>query len=279
MEKLISDIASYIDFMKIKFDLSASIHLVREYSLKCYITGAGKLMAYNCHINPYCLKIKSDKKRHSHCLRCQRRIFYKCRSEDFFEGSCFADVHEYIHAIKFNNEAIGFVSVSGYKSNNIRFEKNTELQEIYNANLKSLPLPSTLLDAVIPPLCRMTELLIGYMEKRQANYASQNNDYQILLHYFNEHHDSINLSELSRLLGRSKSFISHLFKKNNGHTILYYCNLLKIQDAKVLLVSTDMSITNIAFAVGFNDLSYFINTFKKVSGYTPLQWRKTHLPG
>ena len=65
-----------------------------------------------------------------------------------------------------------------------------------------------------------------------------------------------------------------MFRQKNGQTLKSYCNSLKIRDAKALLRETDMSVTEIAYAAGFCDCRYFINTFRKITGTTPLKWRR-----
>ena len=66
-----------------------------------------------------------------------------------------------------------------------------------------------------------------------------------------------------------------MFKKESGLTLKAYCNNLKIEDAARLLYQTKISITEIAFMVGFNNFSYFINIFKKIMGMTPLEYRNS----
>lgn len=64
-----------------------------------------------------------------------------------------------------------------------------------------------------------------------------------------------------------------MFKKKSGRTLKEYCNILKINDAKVLLESSDMSVTEAAQMSGFNNFSYFIKVFKGMTDMTPLKWR------
>ena len=78
------------------------------------------------------------------------------------------------------------------------------------------------------------------------------------------------------MLGYSPSYISHTFKRRFGKTLRAYCNILKIRDAEHLLVSTDLSITDVALSSGFNDLSYFINVFRAETGMSPLEWRRKY---
>ena len=56
--------------------------------------------------------------------------------------------------------------------------------------------------------------------------------------------------------------------------IIEYLNFYRIEIACEQLLSTDLSVTDIAINCGFNDVSYFIKTFKKYKGITPKQYIK-----
>jgi len=57
-------------------------------------------------------------------------------------------------------------------------------------------------------------------------------------------------------------------------TPVEYLNSYRIEKASRKLLNTDMSVTSVAFSCGFNDLSYFIKTFKAIKGITPAKYRK-----
>ena len=100
------------------------------------------------------------------------------------------------------------------------------------------------------------------------------NENSLILQYLGEYHSSVTLDDLSKRFSRSKSHLSHMFKKENGMSVRAYCNMLKINDAKNLLRNTELSVSDIAYDTGFDDVSYFIYTFRKETGITPLQYRK-----
>lgn len=77
-------------------------------------------------------------------------------------------------------------------------------------------------------------------------------------------HSLINSCELSRK-----------FKKETGSTITEYINKQRIAEAVALLKNENISITDIAYRVGFNDINYFIRVFKKIEGITPSEYRKS----
>ena len=68
--------------------------------------------------------------------------------------------------------------------------------------------------------------------------------------------------------------MSLLFNREMGKSIREYINELRIRDAKVLLKTTNLTVTDIAFTVGFNSSNYFAELFKKKEGLSPLQYKK-----
>ena len=123
-------------------------------------------------------------------------------------------------------------------------------------------------DKIIPPLSVMLEKFL------LACHGENINENSLILQYLGEYHSNVTLDDLSGKFSRSKSHISHMFKKENGMSVRAYCNMLKINDAKNLLRDTELSVTDIAYDTGFDDVSYFMYTFRRETGITPLQYRK-----
>ena len=255
-------IAEYIEYLKHEHMLSVSVHLSEKYVYVLF--GAPKLWTYNIHVNPYCFHVKSNSENRRRCLKCQYMTLKKCGANESFTGACHAGVGEYVHRICANGETAGFISISGYRSSLKPFGTDG----CYDENMKAEEIPKKLLDTLIFPLSLMIERLIS------ETVCGREDVYSRILGYLNEHHTDICVEMLAEKFYFSKSYISHMFKKKSGCTLNHYCNLLKIKDAKALLEGTDMSVTDIAFSVGFGNFSYFISTFKKITGVTPLVWRK-----
>ena len=72
---------------------------------------------------------------------------------------------------------------------------------------------------------------------------------------------------------------SYIFKKTLGKSFTDYITLLKIQEAEKLLLSTEMSITDIAYQVGFSSASHFISRFREQKKITPKQFKEKILRG
>ena len=84
----------------------------------------------------------------------------------------------------------------------------------------------------------------------------------------------VTLDELCGKFLRSRSYISHLFQRTCHMTLCRYCNALKLDYARTLLLASSRQVTEIALDAGFQDVSYFIALFRKTYGHTPLQYRK-----
>ncbi|MCI9161824.1 MAG: AraC family transcriptional regulator [Lachnospiraceae bacterium] len=85
----------------------------------------------------------------------------------------------------------------------------------------------------------------------------------------------ISLDELADRFYLSKSYICRIFKEVTGYTISEYTNIHRIRKAKRYLEETDMSISQIANALGYDSLTYFERTFKTYMTLSPLKYRKT----
>jgi AraC-like DNA-binding protein len=80
-------------------------------------------------------------------------------------------------------------------------------------------------------------------------------------------------SELAELIGQSVSAFSRYFRRHTGVPFVQYINRLRINLACQLLMSGELSITDICYRVGFNNLSNFNRQFLSLKGMPPSRWR------
>lgn len=85
------------------------------------------------------------------------------------------------------------------------------------------------------------------------------------------------LDALAAELGKSRSYLSRRFHAETGEHIHNYLNTLRLRRACELLRHSALPVNEIAGQVGFSEVTYFISSFKKGIGETPLQYRKNHL--
>ena len=84
----------------------------------------------------------------------------------------------------------------------------------------------------------------------------------------------ISLNDIVDYTGKSKSYLSKLFKKEEGLTIGNFIKLTKLNESKDLLRYTEMSISEIANYLSFSNQSHFQNCFKEQFKETPNNYRK-----
>jgi two-component system response regulator YesN len=89
--------------------------------------------------------------------------------------------------------------------------------------------------------------------------------------HFNE---PITLKDIAKAAHLSVSRLSHIFREQAGVTIVDYITNTRIEYAKELLISTNKNCTEICFESGYNNQSYFTQTFKELVGVTPRQFRE-----
>ncbi|MCL1949522.1 MAG: AraC family transcriptional regulator [Turicibacter sp.] len=92
------------------------------------------------------------------------------------------------------------------------------------------------------------------------------------------YHEPITLDDVCEQLSLNKNYFCTLFKNNTGQTFNNYLNHLRVEQAKKLLKASKESIIDISLQVGFNNHTHFSQTFKKLAGLTPTQFRNQPCP-
>lgn len=86
--------------------------------------------------------------------------------------------------------------------------------------------------------------------------------------------EKISLKDVAYEFNYSREYLSRYFKQEMGVTMQEYINRAKIDSAKTLLRSTDLSTATISQRLGFEDTKYFFRLFKKYEHVTPREYRQ-----
>lgn len=86
--------------------------------------------------------------------------------------------------------------------------------------------------------------------------------------------EQLSLNDISKVVRVSPSHLSKTFSQATGQTITEFLTATRMDRAKELLKSTGHKTFEIAYLVGYNDQHYFSNLFKKVTGMTPMEFRR-----
>lgn len=267
---------------KLIFDINKYIGHLNDIGLFVTVHGKGisGLLEHNIHINPYCTLVKTNDNAWQKCIRCQQRVFGEYKRESFF-GMCYAGMEEYVY---FVNDKL-FISVSGYGideekayericriSHEFYLEKY-ELLRIYKHSLRHEKEDEAFLNTLIHPLCHMLRLLQMLIPDILENEI-RSKTFDLLLSFvqYNFMKD-ITISDIAQACACSESCVCHVFKECTGKPIKKYITELRINQAKKLLRTSELSIGMVAQMCGFANINHFPTAFKKHTGMNPTEYR------
>jgi len=98
----------------------------------------------------------------------------------------------------------------------------------------------------------------------------------VLIYLQNNYQQPIRMEHLARHFGYSKSRFSRLFHDHLGCSMIEYLSNIRCRQAALLLIESDMTMLDIALAVGFECLRTFYRAFKNCYQMTPTQYIKHH---
>ena len=119
---------------------------------------------------------------------------------------------------------------------------------------------------------RLAGDLYQYGSKKHFQYIQSAKDF-IAANYAQS---SLSLNDVGESVGLSASYLSGLFKEYQKENFSAYLANYRVEQSKLLLTSTDLSVSSIGFACGFNSSQNYFRVFKKYTGITPGQYRSDH---
>lgn len=129
----------------------------------------------------------------------------------------------------------------------------------------------------------MLMMFFGYLLRRYENYVEfpqciKNESGKIIeiLNYIQDNYKEITLENVADKFNFSLAYISRMIKKCTGETFTEIVQRIKINKSCTILVTTNCSIDDICYMVGYVNQEHFIRVFKKCIGMSPTQYRKKY---
>lgn len=119
------------------------------------------------------------------------------------------------------------------------------------------------------------QLISRFLTK--AVYKNEHIEKRILksLHYIHKNIDhAINIEHLAEICFLTKDHFIRLFKKEMNCTPGKYINKKKIETAQLRILISETSIKDIAYGLGFDNITYFNRLFSKITGESPGRYKK-----
>lgn len=88
--------------------------------------------------------------------------------------------------------------------------------------------------------------------------------------------DQLSVKQLANSVAIGRRSLERRFKKATGNTIMEYIQRVKIEAAKKQLELGHKNVSEVMYEVGYSDTKAFRNTFKKITGLSPVVYRKRH---
>lgn len=116
----------------------------------------------------------------------------------------------------------------------------------------------------------------GLFTATEKNLDKRVESIKTALTYIKENYrEKIYITDLAEQVNLNEQYFCRLFKKVIGHSPIEYINEYRIRQTRRLLEETDLPVTEICLECGYNNLGNFLREFRKYTGTTPLQYRKS----
>ncbi|ROR25803.1 AraC-like DNA-binding protein [Mobilisporobacter senegalensis] len=278
---------------------SKKIHISIHYLTGTYQQDPALIVqpANKVHYCKFCNEAKMTKKGLALCMRNKYLSINKAMNEKCqFIGKCYLGITEIVTPVFINDSLFCIVYIG-----NILIEEDTEktIRQIQYASgiTHSKSHLSDLINELenisisrLDDYIKMADIISGcihlildankdlFQGKRPATHI--NNRHWLIqqtVEYIEQFYNTdIKLTHISDLFFVNSQYLSRLFSKNMGVTFIEYIHFIRMKEAKKLLIETDNKIIEIAYKVGFNNVTYFNLVFKKNTGLTPFEFRNKH---
>ncbi|PCJ62045.1 MAG: hypothetical protein COA79_04990 [Planctomycetota bacterium] len=228
------------------------------------------------HQGPYCEFAKLNGNQPNCANNKTLSIQKALKQEKSFSGYCPFGVWDHAQPVYFDKQCICIIYAGGLKGkqklesiNSISFQEN-KIKEITSSQQKQ-----------IKEACLFIKKSILYILK---NWISEGNTlnkkksadfyYQAVSSYIQNHyHKNISIQSIASLLNTHPNHLSNILKNNSKSSFNQLLKQHRIKKAKILLMTENLNVTQVAYACGFQDGNYFSTVFKSVVGTTPKKFQ------
>jgi Response regulator containing CheY-like receiver domain and AraC-type DNA-binding domain len=159
-----------------------------------------------------------------------------------------------------------FVLVSGYSD--FAYIQEAFRHQVFYYMLK--PIDDRSAREVMERVCQHLQT----QEKEPASYG--NDTFGQILQYVRENYqENDSVESIASRFFIHKNYLSELFSKRTGMTLIQYKHLMRIQQAKRMIDGGYTNMLEIALAIGYDSASYFSRVFKRIAGVSPQQYHQS----
>ncbi len=119
--------------------------------------------------------------------------------------------------------------------------------------------------------------LCGPVVQNTINEGDSQRLNKVYKYVVNNYQRQITIGNAASTANLSVTAFCRYFKKRTNKTFIQFLNEIRIAFACRMLVEEDRSVAEVCYCCGFTNVSFFIRQFKKITGLTPLSYKKKHI--
>ena len=231
----------------------------------------------------FCKLLRANEDIERLCNESDRIACEQCRDKQvLYMYTCHAGLTEIVTPIRSGNLVIGYLMFGQVLDDRDKDEYwakvrdrcrnyTSDMDKLYNAYSKILTFKNEQLHAAATIL----EACAGYLWQERTIFLKEDNLIIKIDEYINENITAdLSAAALCNRFNISRSRLYRYASEYYGCGIDQVTRHIRMEKAKNLLETTNHSISEIAYKVGYSDYNYFIKVFKKNTGITPFRYRK-----
>ncbi len=242
-----------------------------------------------CSDNPLCERVQSTTQGRAHCRRYVEELVIDTQFEHVSCNRCDAGLTGFCVPLRLGGETLGYLLAGGYRTGQVapltrnrlrHLLERMNFSEVDDAlrefEHETLSVSEAKHEALKRWLRLAADTLIKSLELK--NGATDRPLPTFIVHICSviqrRYQDPPTLRQAAEMCKLSEGYFCRAFHEFTGLRFVEYIHAVRVEHVCRLLNDPGVSVTEAAFAVGFNSLSQFNRVFLKLKGITPRQWRK-----
>lgn len=235
---------------------------------------------HEIHAMPVCSALKKQAGGYARCRKCRAVAVRKAINEKKpFGGFCFNGVWEYIHPVFDGNDILCIISVGNILNDNataLRALLGAE-NELFGTMERSVPIErckeiASLIESYTRMLLSLTPAK-PHASREEALAEKVKRFIDVNFEY------PLSAEELADFFHYNPKYLGRLFKQQTGMRFREYQMQKRLERGKELLEQTTETVVDIAFRLGFQNVTYFNRLFKEAYSLSPSAYRRKHKRG
>lgn len=250
--------------------------------------GRNQQLCSSRRFSPFCRLIQKNPLGKTACMNCGTRNLQLAKQlRKPMVYTCHAGLVDIVFPLFVNDEYIGCLTagqILDHQPTEQDFRKIAKRLNRLNLNLSELRRYYGKLLVMNRDKIRLVVKLIGLIGSYIVETENKilllektgERDKIFLARRFLDSHfkDKISVAQAAKAVGLSPSRFSHLFKAQTGLSFVQFLNRYRVEKAQDLLKHSSLNVTEVAYDVGFQNLTHFNRIFRKLTGTAPSDLRK-----